>query len=1470
MPRNKRRNSLASEDFNQNVPQQQVVMSNEQFQRLLNELAVKRQSNDTPNDKVSIHSSHESNGKSFTSCTARFSGENSDNLEVFLDTVLTYKQCEHISDEIALLGLSLLLTDKASQWFYGVKKTIRTWEDAVNALRDAFAKILPPSEVFREIFANEQSEKEPTELFVCKLRALLAQLPYSLPPECELDIVYGLLHRKIRKRLIRVDVSNFNELLKRCRAIELCLRQSKKETPTTERVEVQLKKEILKCSFCRSFGHTRDECQKLMRKKQSTSTPSNAESNKNTNDNTGATDKKQICCYGCGAVGTTKKKCPTCQPRRTESSAGGNTSFGSFEVATLNRSLSSRPVLPISVKGVHGTAFADSGAEISLASQALYKVLQDTGHTFKKSTEKFSFADGKQRQNTVLKTSAEVVIMNRSVNIEFMVLPESKNECTLLGTDFLQKAGIVLNIPGKSWYFDNDTTKIFRFVKCHQMQKKPNDPRAIYRGKNKQSPPKNEARPNKDAQLQQAKPHEVIVPVNIKLRADEGSSLNIQQGHIFGELLRRNADIFRTGGATPTSFAEHHIRTMECVPKAVPPYPINGPKKAFLRKELDRLLLEGVIEECESPWASPVLLVPKPKGTYRLCVDYRQLNQVTVTDTYPMPRLDDLLHSAKSTKYMSTIDLQSGFWQVPVATEDKDKTCFVTPFGTFRFNRMPFGLKNAPMTFARLMDRFRAGLGDRAVFAYLDDILVLSDTFEQHIEDISAVFERLRQFNLRARREKCVFGRNSVKYLGHIITPEGISTDSEKVTAIANMSTPTCTKHVISFVQTCSWYRRFIPNFADIARPLTKLMKKGATFIFGDEQRAAFELLKSKLTSSPILIQADCSRPFTVRTDASNYAIGAVLLQGTGSDERPVEFASRLLTEAEKNYSGVEKEALAVVWGTEKFRTYIEGAEVNVASDCQPLQWLFSLKTPTGRLARWALRLQGLNMKISYTPGRSNVVADCLSRPFCKHDDDNTCSICFTSVEMPNIGSEDFRVQQLEDPEVKKVIDALESEDGVECIRWAERGFVMNNGVLYHFDAILDTEEPQLVLPSQVRKEVLKDLHNSASAGHYGIQRTFRKISSKFYFAGMKKYVADYVRRCEECQKYKVSNTKPAGLLQTPVPAQRFETIAVDLFGPLPETKKGNKWVLICEDTASKWVEVFSLPTATADLCAKTLIEEIFLRFGTCRKIISDNGVQFISDVMQQVTYCFDIDTPFIPVYHPESNPVERKNRELKTMLAILVQNEHRTWDEHLPSVRFAFNSTHTDATGYTPAYLTFGRELRAPRDCIYDFRKVVEAENFVPRITPYLLQLKECLVDAKQHLMREQDKRKEVADKHRKPATFKVGDKVLVRTHVLSKKDKGYTSKFAPRRDGPYVVKKQVSSASYILMDAAEEELGRFHASELAIFREAEEDGRVPARPAVPRRRRGRPKKPSPPCRTADSPEPPARSRLVVQRGRV
>uniref|UniRef100_A0A1Y1KT95 RNA-directed DNA polymerase n=1 Tax=Photinus pyralis TaxID=7054 RepID=A0A1Y1KT95_PHOPY len=709
---------------------------------------------------------------------------------------------------------------------------------------------------------------------------------------------------------------------------------------------------------------------------------------------------------------------------------------------------------------------------------------------------------------------------------------------------------------------------------------------------------------------------------------------------------------------------------------------------------------------------------------------------------------------------------------------------------------------------------------------------------------MSVIFERLKLFKLNANRGKCVFVRASVSYLGHLITPQGIGPDPSKISAIADRKKPTNVKQVMSFLQTCSWFRRFVPDFAQVARPLSELTRKNAVWTWGDEQDKAYKTLQQLLTSAPILRTADPKLPYTLRTDASSYALGACLLQGEGKDERPIEYASRLLSSAERNYSTTEREALAVVFAVQKFRGYLDGASVTIATDHQPLRWLMSLRSPSGRLARWALILQEFDLKIEYTPGRSNLVADTLSRPPCHDVNVDVCAICSITVTLPTESPRITRENQLEDPDVGKIIRCFESDspNEIDHTRWTDRGYILMNGVLHRYH--MDGDEAQLVVPRSKVEEVLKLYHDSPLAGHYGVDKTYQRVASRYYWPTLRRDLEKHVKVCLQCQRYKPTNLKPAGLLQTPVLAQRFEVLAMDLVGPLPEVETGEKWIFVIEDTSTKWVELFPLKQATANNCAAVLINEIILRYGTPRRVISDNGSQFVGEVMQQVAYGLGFKQNLTPLYHPAANPEERRNRDIKTQLSIFVGNDHTKWREALPAIRFAMNSARHSATGFTPAYLTFGRELRTPDDVNRDMRAILDNDNFVAEITPYLRTIAETLRRAREAHELHQDSKKRHADhKRRDGQHYEVGDQVLVKTHVLSKASSSFTSKFAPRRDGPYLVIEKISPTSYRIATPGQENipLGVYHESDITPYHTVD-DTLTPA-PVQPIRKRGRPR---------------------------
>ncbi|XP_078235923.1 uncharacterized protein LOC144584201 [Pogona vitticeps] len=426
----------------------------------------------------------------------------------------------------------------------------------------------------------------------------------------------------------------------------------------------------------------------------------------------------------------------------------------------------------------------------------------------------------------------------------------------------------------------------------------------------------------------------------------------------------------------------HRIHTGDAPPQAVSPYRVTGPYRDKVRKELDEMLRENIIVPSSSPWSSPIVLVDKPDGSIRFCVDYRKLNRVTTPDAYPMPRLDNLIETIGGCRFISSLDLVKGYWQLRIDPRDQEKTAFCSPFGLYEFRVLSFGLRNAPATFQRLMDQTLAGLSDFTV-AYIDDIGIFSNTWEDHLIHLELVLQRLSAAGLTVKASKCQLGSPEIKYLGHMVGGGVIKPLEAKIEAVRDWPRPNTKKKVKSFLGLVGYYRKFIPRFSEIAAPLTDLTRKTADdrIPWTSDCEAAFQRLKEALINYPVLRAPDFDREFIIYTDASNSGVGAVLCQeDENGDQHPVSYLSRKLQKGERHLATVEKECLAIVYAIQKAKPYIWGRHFILCTDHSPLQWLKTMKTHNSKLMRWALNLQDYDFEVKVVRGSVNCVADALSR----------------------------------------------------------------------------------------------------------------------------------------------------------------------------------------------------------------------------------------------------------------------------------------------------------------------------------------------------------------------------------------------------------------------------------------------------------------------------------------------------------
>ena len=713
--------------------------------------------------------------------------------------------------------------------------------------------------------------------------------------------------------------------------------------------------------------------------------------------------------------------------------------------------------------------------------------------------------------------------------------------------------------------------------------------------------------------------------------------------------------------------------------------------------EVERMLKLNVIEPTNSPWAAPIVLVTKKDGSTRFCVDYRRLNDLTTADVYPLPRCDDLLGSLHGKKYFSALDLESGYWQIPMAEKDKEKTAFVTPFGAWQFNVMPFGLKNAPATFQRTMDIVMAGAKWNHCLIYIDDILIFSETVDDHLKHIKDVFQRLIKYNLKLKPSKCELFKPELLFLGHLISKAGIRVNPLKTKAIMAWPNPACTKDVESFLGLCGYYRKFIKDFSLLAQPLyaTKTL-----FKFEEAEAHAWSLLKHKLANPPLLRHPRPNDPFIVDTDASRLGLGAVLLQiNAQGQEQPVEFASRLLRKHEKNYAVREIEALGILWACETFRHWLLPHPFIVRTDHQSLEILD--KVEDGRLLTWKIRLRPYSFNILYRRGNLNVVADCLSRsgvdarPETVHSEEITEEMTlFTHAENP-VGYNEIRHYQSNDAEYKNIIEFLnsgaipkDSKSKRERFAAYARKFTLESGLL-HYDKCI-------VLPHRLRTSLLHELHDTA---HFGADKLLPSIRARFWWPGLTKDVRNFCAACVSCARASPYTSERLGKLKPIVSEGPWNTVAMDLAGPYPEGEDDEKYVLVVMDHFTKYVILLALQSKKAALVARKVHKRVLCFVGFPRRIITDNGTEFQGE-FDKMCKESGIQHSCVLPYHAQANGlVERYMQNLNKMVRIVTEELKTSWSRALAAHAFAYNTSYHVAIMNTPYFLNFGCDPRIPID---------------------------------------------------------------------------------------------------------------------------------------------------------------------------
>lgn len=834
--------------------------------------------------------------------------------------------------------------------------------------------------------------------------------------------------------------------------------------------------------------------------------------------------------------------------------------------------------------------------------------------------------------------------------------------------------------------------------------------------------------------------------------------LNLEEKTEIISLCKQFKDIFynEDSDLTFSNAVKHKIRTIDNEPVFCKSFRYPYHLKTEIQTQIKKLLDNKIIKPSISPYSSPVWIVPKKidasgKKKWRLVIDYRKLNDRTIEDKYPLPRIDEILDNLGKSKYFSTLDLAQGFHQIEMDSESIEKTAFSVDNGHWEYVRMPFGLKNAPSTFQRVMDNVLREFLYKFCFVYMDDVIIFSKSLHEHRLHLKQIFQKFREYNLKVQLDKSEFLRKEVAFLGHVITPDGIKPNPSKIKAVQDYPLPKTIKEIRSFLGLVGYYRRFIQNFAKVVQPFTKRLKKGIKIDLNDpDYLQAFHQCKELLTNAPILIYPDFEKTFHVTTDASGVSLGGVLSQ----NDKPIGYYSRVLNSAERNYSTIERELLSIVEVTKHFRPFIYGKPFIIETDHKPLVWLFSLKDANSRLMKWRLRLEEFDYKILYKKGKENLVADALSRVEINANETNQCDEDLDLISViPNVG-ENIEVLSKELDNTDNQTQHTSIENPIFTIPISEKPLnyftnriilklgdqyevnykrpfskhnyfvtirrgneieniekmlreTINPSNLYGIYFIEKELESKFLNVTQslfdnkikfIKSNILaKDIEKSEeqneviesyhSKNHNGINETYNHLRLKYYWPDLKTKINKIINECETCLINKYERNPYKIPFSGPLLAKR----PFDVLHMDTFSFEGHKFLTII-DLFSRYLQSYFI-TDGSGITMLNKLRHYFAHHGYPKKIVCDEGKEFKNKIFQEYCVLFKIELHFTTNYNSSSNsPIERIHSTILEKLKILkTQNKNETPQNLMISATSIYNQSIHSATGYTPFTLLYG-----------------------------------------------------------------------------------------------------------------------------------------------------------------------------------
>ena len=887
---------------------------------------------------------------------------------------------------------------------------------------------------------------------------------------------------------------------------------------------------------------------------------------------------------------------------------------------------------------------------------------------------------------------------------------------------------------------------------------------------------------------------------------------------------------------------KHHIDTGGEEPVHQRPRRLAKSHAEDLTKQVKKLHDCGIIRPSDSEWASNVVMARKKDGTWRMCVDYRELNLKTKNKgTYMLPRIDDTLDSLSRAKFFCSLDVIQGYHHIELTEESKQKTAFHAPKcnpSHWEYNFMPFGLVGAPRTFQKMMDRIIRGLEYKIALAYLDDIIVYGATIGECIENLRIVFGRVREAGLKLKPSKCSLFQRETNYLGHIISADGVKTDPAKVEAVKNFAAPRNVKDVQTFMGMTQYYSKFIKNFMQIATPIAKLMKKNTKFVWGPEQQEAFETLKQRFISAPILAYPIDDAPFILDTDASDYCMGAVLSQMQKNEqgdevERPIAFNSKRFTDTERFYCARRRELLAIVYHVKHYDAYLRGQEFTIRTDHASLRYIKTVKDLPAQFHRWVMMMEEYTYEVEVRKGTLHANADAMSRMPCKGkvcictgvndlesthgiEDSGRANYVVDVLQFkPRYEADEMAAAQRTDPDImllynaKVVTGVRPTWNEISGASPAAKAYIaewkrieVHDGMLYRRweNDEGDKSHLQLIVPYRFQRELCRKFHDESKMAHMGRRRCYHALQLKFFWYRMFHDIRFWIRTCEVCQRRKPPQPTPKAPMTIYTTGYPSERVSWDVVGPMHKTEDGNQYLLCICDHFSRWAKAFPMKDQKAETIADIFIHQWVEEHGAPMQIHSDQGTNFESKLVKDLMKLLDVEKTRTVAFKPSSDGmVERYNRTIVDMVAKLASRSPRSWDKMIGQAVAAYNASVHSRTGFTPNYLWKGREIFHGADLMLPTKPPMEklsTEEYVRRRENEMRAAYEVARDTIGRNVRIQ---KKYYDRSSHLIAYKEGDPVYLK--VFSPSVRG-EKKLKDKWEGPYFILDVLSDVNFRIID--------------------------------------------------------------------